>query len=248
MIRFACPACNAVMEGPPHKVGQKIACLKCGQRLKIPPPPRGTILAQPLPSKPNPGLMQPPAGSRPQATPQRAAPRRQPQQAAPSPPPQEIADPAPSSEVPALPSTPPRIRKTVVVVWCISLAAVGTVVAGVVLLALGGSIGGSSAGPSTPRAVAEHLQTKGMLIRSSEFVYKYPAVVVCSRDQDAQYVAVAVASGRGQLAQYGAVMIVQFPSSSEAHEAAVTMAPAFSWGNFMFAGDRRLLDEIQSKL
>lgn len=50
MIRFACPTCHAVMEAPAHKVGKKINCLKCGQRLQIPPPPRGTILAKPLPS------------------------------------------------------------------------------------------------------------------------------------------------------------------------------------------------------
>jgi hypothetical protein len=36
MIRFSCPACKAVMECLPHKCGQKIACLKCGQPFQIP--------------------------------------------------------------------------------------------------------------------------------------------------------------------------------------------------------------------
>src|SRR4051812_26755184 len=58
MIRFACPACHAVMSAPPAKVGSKVACLKCGQRLQIPPPPTKTVLAMPLPPK------EPPAPAR----------------------------------------------------------------------------------------------------------------------------------------------------------------------------------------
>jgi hypothetical protein len=51
MIRFACPACDAVMTAPPQKAGHKFNCLKCGQRIQIPSPPRGTMLAKPLPPK-----------------------------------------------------------------------------------------------------------------------------------------------------------------------------------------------------
>jgi hypothetical protein len=50
-IRFACPACNAVMNAPDGKAGRKVSCPKCGQRLQIPAPPKGTILAKPLPPK-----------------------------------------------------------------------------------------------------------------------------------------------------------------------------------------------------
>jgi hypothetical protein len=49
MLRFACPACNTVMTAPADKVGRKATCLKCGQRLQIPAPPRPTMLATPLP-------------------------------------------------------------------------------------------------------------------------------------------------------------------------------------------------------
>jgi len=64
--RFLCPVCNAVMEAPAHKVGQKIACLKCGQRLQIPhasanaPKPQVTILAKPL-AVPAPPSQRPPS-------------------------------------------------------------------------------------------------------------------------------------------------------------------------------------------
>jgi DNA-directed RNA polymerase subunit M/transcription elongation factor TFIIS len=49
--RFACPACNTVMNASDSKVGVKVACPKCGQRLQIPAPPKGTILAKPLPPR-----------------------------------------------------------------------------------------------------------------------------------------------------------------------------------------------------
>jgi hypothetical protein len=39
------------MTAPPQKAGHKFNCLKCGQRIQIPSPPRGTILARPLPDK-----------------------------------------------------------------------------------------------------------------------------------------------------------------------------------------------------
>jgi hypothetical protein len=60
MIRFACPSCHAQMEGPDRKAGQKIACLKCGQRLQIPGHNK-TILANLISPKPTvPQLVQPP--------------------------------------------------------------------------------------------------------------------------------------------------------------------------------------------
>jgi hypothetical protein len=50
-MRFACPTCQAVMNAPDGKAGVKVTCPKCGQRLQIPAPPKGTILAKPLPPK-----------------------------------------------------------------------------------------------------------------------------------------------------------------------------------------------------
>ena len=48
-IRFLCPACQAVMEAPVGRAGDKIHCLNCGQRIQIPPAERAkTILAPAL--------------------------------------------------------------------------------------------------------------------------------------------------------------------------------------------------------
>ena len=48
-IRFLCPACQAVMEAPVGRAGDKIHCLRCGQRIQIPPAERArTILAPTL--------------------------------------------------------------------------------------------------------------------------------------------------------------------------------------------------------
>ena len=48
-LRFLCPTCQAVMEAPIERAGKKIHCLKCGQRIQIPPPEHAkTILATPL--------------------------------------------------------------------------------------------------------------------------------------------------------------------------------------------------------
>src|SRR5262245_44698166 len=45
-IRFLCPTCKSVMEAPVQSAGHKVHCLKCGQRLQIPPAERArTILA-----------------------------------------------------------------------------------------------------------------------------------------------------------------------------------------------------------
>ena len=51
MIRFACPACSVVMNCPDDKAGVKVGCPRCGQRLEIPPAPKGTMLGKPLPPR-----------------------------------------------------------------------------------------------------------------------------------------------------------------------------------------------------
>ncbi len=55
-VRFQCPACKSVLKTSERKVGEKVACPKCGQRLLIPPPARvpaqvenRTVLGRPLP-------------------------------------------------------------------------------------------------------------------------------------------------------------------------------------------------------
>jgi len=48
-IRFLCPTCKAVMDAPVAQAGSKTNCLKCGQRLQVPPPERAkTVLAPSL--------------------------------------------------------------------------------------------------------------------------------------------------------------------------------------------------------
>jgi hypothetical protein len=64
MLRFECPACKAVMNAPASGVGRKCTCPKCGQRLRIPPPPKGTVLATPLPSRQGPAWKQQPPPER----------------------------------------------------------------------------------------------------------------------------------------------------------------------------------------
>src|SRR5690349_5212244 len=50
MIRFACPACQSHLKSPDDKAGAKIACPKCGQKVRVPEPPdSGTVLGVPLP-------------------------------------------------------------------------------------------------------------------------------------------------------------------------------------------------------
>jgi len=50
-LRFQCPNCKAVLEGSTKHAGSKIACLNCGQRLRVPhqlappPPTSKTVLA-----------------------------------------------------------------------------------------------------------------------------------------------------------------------------------------------------------
>ena len=45
-IAFLCPTCKATMDAPVESAGLKINCLKCGQRLQIPPAERAkTIMA-----------------------------------------------------------------------------------------------------------------------------------------------------------------------------------------------------------
>ncbi len=60
-IRFLCPTCKAVMDAPVERAGNKINCLKCGQRLQIPPAERATTILAPAlglhkAGKPGPGL------------------------------------------------------------------------------------------------------------------------------------------------------------------------------------------------
>lgn len=55
MIRFSCPTCKSLLQAPPVKAGEKVACPKCGQRLLIPNPVKPaarnkTVLGVPLPS------------------------------------------------------------------------------------------------------------------------------------------------------------------------------------------------------
>jgi predicted Zn finger-like uncharacterized protein len=60
VLRFQCPVCKTVMQAPDDKIGKKVACPKCGQRLQIPAPPRGTVLATPLPTQEVPNRQQQP--------------------------------------------------------------------------------------------------------------------------------------------------------------------------------------------
>jgi formylglycine-generating enzyme required for sulfatase activity len=55
-IRFACPVCMTAMKAPAQNAGQKLNCPTCGQRIQIPLPPRGTILAVSLPPQEEPIL------------------------------------------------------------------------------------------------------------------------------------------------------------------------------------------------
>ncbi|MBI1833027.1 MAG: hypothetical protein HYR84_16425 [Planctomycetes bacterium] len=56
-LRFVCPKCRAVMSAPVEKAGEKINCLKCGQRLQIPPAQHAkTILASAFESENEPKL------------------------------------------------------------------------------------------------------------------------------------------------------------------------------------------------
>lgn len=46
-IRFLCPTCKAVMEAPVERAGNKINCLKCGQRMQVPPAERAKTVLSP---------------------------------------------------------------------------------------------------------------------------------------------------------------------------------------------------------
>jgi hypothetical protein len=39
MLTFTCPICRCAYRAPPGSAGKKIACQKCGQRIRIPEPP-----------------------------------------------------------------------------------------------------------------------------------------------------------------------------------------------------------------
>jgi uncharacterized protein YbaR (Trm112 family) len=63
MIRFACPVCSVAMEVPDQKGGEKIACLKCGQKVRIPSQTNKTLLGVMLPpvTPPTPSTIASPA-------------------------------------------------------------------------------------------------------------------------------------------------------------------------------------------
>jgi hypothetical protein len=52
MIDFACPSCHAVYHVPDAAAGKKSTCRKCGQRLRVPTPPKPTVLGTLLPPEP----------------------------------------------------------------------------------------------------------------------------------------------------------------------------------------------------
>ena len=50
MIRYVCPACNSILESPDRKIGDKINCPKCSQRVQVPNPSKNkTVLGKLLP-------------------------------------------------------------------------------------------------------------------------------------------------------------------------------------------------------
>jgi DNA-directed RNA polymerase subunit M/transcription elongation factor TFIIS len=62
MIRFQCPTCQSTLECSEERAGDKIACLKCRQRILIPSPMRNaTVLGTLLPPK---SVRQPPVQQR----------------------------------------------------------------------------------------------------------------------------------------------------------------------------------------
>jgi DNA-directed RNA polymerase subunit M/transcription elongation factor TFIIS len=48
MIRYTCPSCKTLLESPDHKVGTKVACPTCEEKLRVPMPSNGHLL--PVPS------------------------------------------------------------------------------------------------------------------------------------------------------------------------------------------------------
>jgi hypothetical protein len=67
-IRFLCPTCRAVMEAPVAQAGNKINCLKCGQRLQIPSVERAKTILAPMVAMPAKPAGQPAAAGTPVAT------------------------------------------------------------------------------------------------------------------------------------------------------------------------------------
>jgi DNA-directed RNA polymerase subunit M/transcription elongation factor TFIIS len=47
MIRYTCPACKTLLESPDHKVGTKVACPTCEEKLRVPMPSNGHLLPAP---------------------------------------------------------------------------------------------------------------------------------------------------------------------------------------------------------
>jgi hypothetical protein len=261
MLRFACPACNAVMEAPAHKVGQKVACLKCGQRLQIPTPPRGTILAKPLPPKdsrrprplsPTPSWLPETQTPQPSSLPAMPQPENRPQEADTSVPMdvQPVSADSLSNRASAYGNDGrPRVNKPLVVVWCFTLGAVGTLVAGIVVFCLRtGPVPVSAAGdPATCRELAERLVAAGCPIRWAEHTDRFPALLIVRSSSDPGDETIRASLGRG-IVPKGTAVILQCPSSLTARDVAVDRQPALCWGRFVIYGDLALLDEIRGRL
>jgi DNA-directed RNA polymerase subunit M/transcription elongation factor TFIIS len=47
MIRYHCPSCKTLLESPDHKVGTKVACPTCEERLRVPMPSNGHMVPAP---------------------------------------------------------------------------------------------------------------------------------------------------------------------------------------------------------
>lgn len=72
-----------------------------------------------------------------------------------------------------------------------------------------------------------------MDIRWQNRSFKYPAIFI-----------VKTGSKVGE----GWVIVIQYPTPSEAHEEAGSTKNGFSWGRFMIYGDPNLVEEIKSRL
>jgi hypothetical protein len=102
-IRYSCPRCKAVLEAPDDRVGEKLNCPKCQQRLQNPaPPPNKTVL----------GTWQagPPPVRRTTVAPPEAAPENYPSpvQGSPPPRPPETVDAPPPPSTKEAGTPPPR--------------------------------------------------------------------------------------------------------------------------------------------
>jgi hypothetical protein len=225
MIRFACPACNAVMNASDNKVGLKVSCLHCGQRLQIPGPPRGTVLATSLPTTQS-------ASTKALSGSGSAVP-------APAPEPKQNA-----------PKEWFSRKKTLVVLGgCVGLLAILTVgvLVTAALLPLTGN--GPLAGPpSTCREVAERLQARGMAVRWTNSSGPYPAIFIVKRGTAADGWLENLDNPDVYPGVCCWVIVEQLPEEKEAQEKAGAMSNGFAWGRFLFYGDKDLVEDIKKHL